>query len=96
MSMAHSLESRVPLADPRRVRFAFRVPVNLKVRQGATKWILRQAVADRLPLNVLNRRKLGFDTPARAWALDQHAGFLHELLLLRAARERGLFASRRV
>src|SRR5439155_22341836 len=59
MSMASSLESRVPLADPRLVTFAFRVPFALKFRDGASKWILRRAVADVLPPEVLNRRKVG-------------------------------------
>jgi len=46
MSMANGLESRVPLADPRLVRFAFTCGFDFKLRRGATKWILRQAVAD--------------------------------------------------
>ncbi len=91
MSMAHSLESRVPLADPRLVRFAFHTPFALKVRDGASKWILRQAVADVIPAVVLNRRKAGFDTPAERWMRRQHAGFVHDLLLSSPARTRGLF-----
>src|SRR6267142_2196963 len=45
MSMANGLESRVPIADPRIVRFALHTSFDLKLRGGATKWILRQAVA---------------------------------------------------
>jgi len=90
MSMAHSLESRVPLADPRLVRFAFHLPFSVKIRDGATKWILRQAVADVIPAEVLNRRKVGFDTPAESWMRDRHAGFVRELLLSSRARSRGL------
>jgi asparagine synthase (glutamine-hydrolysing) len=91
MSMAHSLESRVPLADPRLVRFAFHTPFSLKMRDGATKWILRQAVADVIPASVLNRRKAGFDTPAERWMRGRHAGFVRELLLSRRARTRGFY-----
>lgn len=94
MSMASSLESRVPLADPRLVAFAFRVPFNLKVRDGASKWLLRRAVADVLPPEVLNRRKVGFDTPIEQWMRGRHAGFVREVLLSRPARERGLWNAR--
>ncbi len=81
MSMANSLESRVPLADPRIVRFAFESGPNLKLRSGATKWILRQAVSEEVSTKVLNRRKVGFTTPAEGWMRGQHAGFVRELLL---------------
>ena len=91
MSMACSLESRVPLADPRLVRFAFRTGFDLKFRSGATKWLLRQAVAKVLPESVLNRRKIGFDTPAERWMKRQHSDFVRELLLSREARGRGLW-----
>lgn len=89
MSMANSLESRVPLADPRLVRFAFRTHRNLKLRAGASKWALRQAVSDVVPEDVLNRRKVGFDTPAEQWMKNAHRDFLRDLLLSSASRERG-------
>jgi asparagine synthase (glutamine-hydrolysing) len=91
MSMASSLESRVPLADPRLVRFAFRTPPELKLRGGASKWILRQAVADAIPPMVLNRRKVGFDTPAESWMRGLHAEYVRETLLSAAARSRGFW-----
>ncbi len=94
MSMACGLESRVPLADPRLVRFAFRLGFPLKFRAGASKWALRQAVAEALPVSVLNRRKVGFDTPAEAWMNGRHAGFVRDLLLGPAARQRGLWEPR--
>jgi asparagine synthase (glutamine-hydrolysing) len=93
MSMAVSLESRVPLADPRLVRFAFQTGFDLKFRGGASKWILRQAVSDILPQSVLNRRKVGFDTPVEAWMKEQHSGFLRDVLLSRSARQRGFWNS---
>jgi asparagine synthase (glutamine-hydrolysing) len=91
MSMSASLESRVPLADPRVARFAARVPFRLKMKDGASKWILRAAVSDVLPAEVLTRRKVGFDTPVERWMRDVHAGFVRETLLSRAARERGIW-----
>ena len=92
MSMAVSLESRVPLADPRLVRFAFRLGFDTKVRAGSSKWILRQAVADVLPAEVLNRRKVGFDTPIERWMNDVHADFVRDTLLSKASLERGLWS----
>ncbi|AKT37581.1 asparagine synthase (glutamine-hydrolyzing) [Chondromyces crocatus] len=94
MSMAHGLESRVPLADPRLVRHAARIHPDLRIREGATKWVLRRAVADVLPPNILGRRKVGFDTPVEAWMRGKHAGFVRELLLGSRARQRGLWNQR--
>ena len=94
MSMGHSLESRVPMADPRMVRFAFRSGFDLKFRGGASKWILRQAVADVVPEEVLTRRKVGFDTPAETWMKGPSRDFVRDTLGSRAARERGLWNPR--
>ncbi len=94
MSMANSLESRVPIADPRVVDFAFRTPFSLKFRAGASKWVLRQAVSDVIPEVVLNRRKVGFDTPAVRWMRDDHSDFVRDLLLSSRARSRGWIRAR--
>lgn len=91
MSMANSLESRVPMADPRMVRFALHTDFSLKLRGGASKWLLRQAVADVVPAFVLNRRKVGFDTPAERWMRGMHSGFVRETLLSSRARSRGFW-----
>lgn len=92
MSMAVGLESRVPLADPRLVRHAFRIPYDLKFRRGATKWVLREAIADIVPEMVLNRVKVGFDTPVEAWMRGQHASFVRDTLLSRQSRGRGFWS----
>ena len=63
----------------------------LKMRSGASKWILREAVADKVPADVLNRRKVGFDTPAEAWMRGSQRGFVRDLLLSSRARTRGLW-----
>jgi len=91
MSMANSLESRVPIADPRMVRFALQTPFDLKFRRGSTKWILRQALAGVVPEMVLNRRKVGFDTPVELWMRETHRDFVRDTLLSRNARQRGLW-----
>lgn len=90
MSMANGLESRVPFADPRVVRFAFHTPFERKIRGGATKWVLRQAVSDHIPSEVLNRRKVGFDTPTEHWMRNLHRDFVRDTLSSSKARSRGL------
>ena len=89
MSMAWSLESRVPLADPRVVTMGLRIPGEFKLRNGASKWILRESLRGVVPDWVIDRRKAGFDTPALRWMRTQHAEFMRDLLLGRQARERG-------
>jgi asparagine synthase (glutamine-hydrolysing) len=67
MSMACSIESRVPLLDHTFVEFAMRVPDRLKIRGGEQKFILKRAIDDLLPREIVHRRKMGFPTPIRAW-----------------------------
>jgi len=70
MSMAVSLEARVPLLDHRLVEFAGSVPSHLKLR-GDGKWVLRQVANDRLPPRVYQKRKQGFGVPLRHWFRDE-------------------------
>ena len=76
MSMACSIESRVPLLDHTFVEFAARVPDHLKVRGSSGKYILKEAVKDIIPADVIHRKKLGFPTPLRQWLLDERAAQL--------------------
>jgi asparagine synthase (glutamine-hydrolysing) len=67
-SMAHSVESRLPFLDYRLVEFLLRCPPSLKLRDGWSKWILRNALAESLPEKIrLRRTKLGFNTPESKW-----------------------------
>jgi asparagine synthase (glutamine-hydrolysing) len=67
-SMAHSIETRLPFLDYQLAEFAINCPPDLKMRDGWSKWVLRQAVAGTLPEKVrLRKTKLGFDTPQAAW-----------------------------
>jgi asparagine synthase (glutamine-hydrolysing) len=77
MSMAHSLEVRPPFLDHRIVEFAARLPQNLKIRNTTLKVVLRHLMRDKLPTEVLKRRKEGFDIPAHDWL----RGVLKPLLL---------------
>ena len=80
MSMANSIESRVPFLDHQFVEFAMRIPDSLKIRGGVQKYILKKAVEDLLPQDIIHRKKMGFPTPIRQWLLDPQAGPLYDLL----------------
>ncbi len=66
-SMAHGIELRPPLLDHELFELAARIPSDLKVRHGETKWIFKEAYRDRLPADVIWRKKHGFDVPLDAW-----------------------------
>lgn len=92
VSMAVSLESRVPLLDPRIVELVARVPPSIKFKGGEMKYLFKQAIRDLLPPTVLDRRdKMGFPVPLQLWARGRAKDFFHDVLLSRRARERGLF-----
>lgn len=67
MSMATSLEARVPLLGSDLVEFAVSVPSSLKMRDGTGKWLLREAVKDLVPPRVLEKSKQGFGVPLGSW-----------------------------
>lgn len=81
MSMASSIESRVPFLDHHFVEFAARVPDQLKIRGGVAKYILKKAVEDLLPHEIIYREKMGFPTPLRSWFLQERAKPLFSMLL---------------
>ena len=67
MSMAHGLEVRVPFADRGMVETMAQIPASWKLSGGATKKILRESMVGRLPMDVLGRRKAGFNPPMGVW-----------------------------
>src|SRR5262249_1161016 len=81
MSMAHSLEARVPLLDHVLVEFAATIPPGQLLRGGRTKLILKRAARDLLPGPVLARPKRGFAVPLGRWFRGPLRGFVHDLLL---------------
>ena len=90
MSMAASIESRVPFLDQRLVEFATALPPRLKLRGFKTKWILREAVRTILPPEILTRRKMGFPVPFAMWMRDSWQPVVRDILLDRRTRERGI------
>jgi asparagine synthase (glutamine-hydrolysing) len=90
MSMAASIESRVPFLDHKLVEFAARIPARHKVRYLSGKYLLRRAMAGRLPDEILNRHKLGFPTPTKLWLRHQLFGRVEALLTDGRLAERGI------
>jgi asparagine synthase (glutamine-hydrolysing) len=66
-AMANSLETRVPLLDPRVVALAWRMPLHLKIRDGQGKWLLRQVLYRHVPQALIERPKQGFGVPLDSW-----------------------------
>ena len=81
MSMAASIESRVPFLDHKLVEFAAQLPVRMKLRGLATKYILRRSMRNRLPEAILTRKKMGFPVPIGSWFRGQFSGIIDEYVL---------------
>jgi asparagine synthase (glutamine-hydrolysing) len=90
MSMAASVESRVPFLDHRLVEFAAALPARMKLRGFTTKWVLREAVRGLLPPEILSRPKMGFPVPFGLWMRGSWAGVARDVLLDSRSRQRGL------
>jgi asparagine synthase (glutamine-hydrolysing) len=94
MSMAASVESRVPFLDHRLVEHVVRTPDRFKIHGLTTKVLLREALRDRIPKEILRRRKLGFPVPFGRWAREQFAPLVRATLLSPQARARGILDAR--
>ncbi len=90
-AMAYGVEVRVPLLDKRLVEFAAHVPWSLKTTLWEAKWILKAAVAERLPRSVMRRAKTGFGGPVRSWITGPMRQMVGDVVGSRSFRERGLF-----
>ncbi|RKY53928.1 MAG: hypothetical protein DRP92_02380, partial [Candidatus Neomarinimicrobiota bacterium] len=83
MSMAHSLEVRVPFLDHRLVEFAFFLPVEYKIKGKTTKFILRKLMQGKLPRKVLMKPKQGFTPPIKKWISSDLKDYIHDSILIK-------------
>jgi asparagine synthase (glutamine-hydrolysing) len=91
MSMAVSLEARVPLLDHKLLEFAARVPSSLKLRNGISKHLLRRALDRHVPRPMMQGPKHGFTAPVGAWLRGPLKELAADLLLDGRLDDRGLF-----
>jgi asparagine synthase (glutamine-hydrolysing) len=91
ITMSTSIEARVPFLDHRLVEFSAHIPDSMKIRHGRTKHILKHAVRNLLPADVIDRRKQGFSAPVKEWFRGPLAGYAHRSILESRLRERDLF-----
>jgi asparagine synthase (glutamine-hydrolysing) len=90
-TMAVSLESRMPLLDHRVVEFLWRFPLNVRVRDGEKKWLLRRVLYRYVPKEMIERPKMGFNVPVDAWLRGQLRDWTESLLDPRRIRDEGFF-----
>jgi asparagine synthase (glutamine-hydrolysing) len=90
-TMAHGLEARSPLLDHELMQFAASIPAGLKVRGRQKKWILREALREWLPPEILDRPKQGFQVPIEHWLANELRDHVREVLLDPVSLTRGYF-----
>jgi asparagine synthase (glutamine-hydrolysing) len=90
MSMAASIESRVPFLDHKLVEFAAGLPDRWKLSGWTTKRVLRESMKGLIPESILKRPKMGFPVPFASWTRGAWKGVARDVLLDRRARERGV------
>lgn len=90
-SMAVSLESRIPLLAPEVIDFAWRLPLDLRIRDGQSKWALRQVLYKYVPSGLIDRPKMGFGVPIETWLRGPLRDWAEALLDERRLRREGFF-----
>ncbi|MEK7724265.1 MAG: asparagine synthase C-terminal domain-containing protein, partial [Acidobacteriota bacterium] len=91
MSMAASIESRVPFLDHKLVEFTAQMPVNMKLRGNTTKFLLKEAMKGILPDEILYRAKMGFPVPVGLWFRNEFKHIVDEYVLSERSLSRGIF-----
>ena len=91
MSMAHSIETRVPLLDHKLVEFAATIPPEFQLRGRTTKNIFKRSMRGILPDEIIDRPKHGFSVPLGGWFRGRLNTFIRDLLLSEQGKRRGIF-----
>lgn len=91
LTMANSLEARLPLLDHKLVEFTAALPENMKLRGRTRKYLLKQAASELIPARIIHRKKQGFPIPIQKWLRCEANDMLHDLLSAETFRSRGLF-----
>ena len=88
-AMAVSLETRIPFLDHDIVELAWQIPQNFKIRDGCTKWVLRQILNKYVPAECFNRPKQGFTLPLEIWLRGPLRDWSEQLLDPKLIEEQG-------
>lgn len=96
MSMAHSLEVRAPLLDHKLVEFALTIPPEFQLKGLKKKYLLKRAMAHKLPASVLSRKKAGFNVPIPKWLRNELHDYTQDVLSERRLKDQGFFDPRYV
>ena len=91
MTMATSIECRVPLLDQRLIDLALQMPSNMKVHGSTLKYVMKEALTDLLPSEILHRKKRGFGAPMGAWVKGELLSLMKNILSRESIEARGLF-----
>lgn len=95
-AMSNSLETRVPFLDKKVVEFALTLPIDLKIRQGESKWILKQILYKRVPKRLLDQPKTGFGIPIGEWLRGDLMDWADDLLQERKIKESGFLVPQKI
>ncbi|KAF0234210.1 MAG: asparagine synthase (glutamine-hydrolysing), partial [bacterium] len=91
ITMATSVEARVPFLDHKLVEFAMNIPRSLKYKNGQSKYILKKALENLIPNNIIYRKKQGFGLPIKQWFIDRMSNFVEDSLFRSPLRKRNFF-----